>query len=484
MMDKVRLRIPMWRNLIICCIITGVVFIFPINGVSEYYPPSSIQTRTQIIAQETGDKRTFWAKDFSTDTHYELDATLMAMGQYCLVYVEDAVIDMLGQPEVLSRCESYRDEFDDVIYPAVTELTGDPNGRIGDIDGDPRIVILISTNEASYYSQYNEITHIYSNLCEMIYIYYNNNLILDTIAHEFCHLIWFNYEFDEVHFILEGMAEYATFYAGYLAYRGNVSHRTDYFLQAPDDSLIYFDVAHKDYGGSYLFSFYLAERFGVQFLTDLVQQEEDGAMGIETALLEAGHNISFNELYLDWMTALTIDEPGFAENQYGFRNMDVQIQEYTSIDETPITIENLAIRYYGSEIFRVTHPKDNFTVEISQPSLGLAGVSLAYHDTQGWHVQKNTMGSHVHENVTGDSIDTLYIISSLMFTEPSGRNIDFGAGFSDEVDLVIGEYSPTTTPRNDQTIDGISQVSVALASLSAVVIAITIILAYKKKKVA
>jgi hypothetical protein len=484
MMDKVRLRIPMWRNLIICCIITGVVFIFPINGVSEYYPPSSIQTRTQIIAQETGDKRTFWAKDFSTDTHYELDATLMAMGQYCLVYVEDAVIDMLGQPEVLSRCESYRDEFDDVIYPAVTELTGDPNGRIGDIDGDPRIVILISTNEASYYSQYNEIVHTYSNLCEMIYIYYNNNLILDTIAHEFCHLIWFNYEFDEVHFILEGMAEYATFYAGYLAYRGNVSHRTDYFLHAPDDSLIYFDVTHKDYGGSYLFSFYLAERFGVQFLTDLVQQEEDGALGVETALLEAGYNISFNELYLDWVTALTIDEPDFAENQYGFLNMDVQIQEYTSIDETPIAIENLAIRYYGSEIFRVTHPKDNFTVEISQPSLGLAGVSIAYHDTQGWHVQKNTMGSHVHENATGDSIDTLYIISSLMFTEPSGGNIDFGAGFSDEVDLAIGEYSPTTTPRNDSATDGIPQLSVALASLSAVVIAITIILMYKKKKVA
>jgi len=424
-----------------CLLLCGFSLLQPLTQFQLY--TSSEPPAGSSLAQDVGDSRTFWTKDFDTETHYEIDSTLLAIGDHCLIYFQDSLITLLGQQEATSRCESYRDEFDDVIYPGVTELTGDPDGLIGDIDGDPRIVILISNNWVSYYSQYNEIASTYSNLCEMFYVYYDNGLILDTIAHEFCHLIWFNYEFDEVHFILEGMAEFATYYIGYLSHRGNVSHRVPYFLQTPDDSLIYFDVAQKDYGGSYLFSFYLAERFGVQFLTDLVQEEEDGALGIETALLSAGHNISFNELYLDWVTAVTIDELGFADDYYGFKNMEVQFEEFTVRDVLPIEIEDLSIRYYGAEIIKITNPTDNFTVAISQPDSGYAGVSIAFHDSEGWHVQKNTLGCPVLENVTGESIDTVFVIATLLFTEASAGSIDFGEGVSGEVDLAITEYSPT-----------------------------------------
>ncbi len=446
-------------------------------------PQTLIQIETQ--SQEVGDTRSFWTLDFDTQLHYEIDSTLLVIGQHCLIYMADTVISLLGETEASSRCESYSDEFDNNIYPTVTELTGDPDGLIGDIDGDPRIIILISDNVASYYSQYNEIVSTYSNLCEMIYVYYHPYKILDTIAHEFCHLIWFNYEFDEVHFILEGMAEYATYCAGYLAPFGNVSSRAEEFLQNPGDSLIYFDVEQRDYGGSYLFTFYLAERFGVQFIKDLVQQGEDGGLGIETALQEAGHNISFNELYLDWMTALTIDELGFADNQFGFQNMDVQIQDYTVIDEFPFTIEDLSLRCYGSVIFSITSPPDSFTVAISQPDFGLAGVSIVYHDIDGWHVQKNTLGSQVLENVTGTSIDTVYVITSLLFTEASGGNIDFGEGFSEEVDLVIGEYLPPTTSPNPSTVpsvDGLQRISIGLSLFVTPIIIAVVLLRYKMKE--
>ncbi|MFW9806625.1 MAG: hypothetical protein ACFFFK_07850 [Candidatus Thorarchaeota archaeon] len=463
------------KGVFICCIILELVCMFPVSRFTESVSPVLLHTPPLFNAQDIGEARTFWAKDFSTEAHYEIDATLMSIGQHCLIYFEDLLIDDLGESEVSSRSDSYRDEFDDVIYPSVTELTGNPDGRIGDVDGDPRIIILISTNEASYYSQYNEISHAYSNLCEMVYIYYDNVLILDTIAHEFCHLIWFNYEFDEVHFILEGMAEYATFYAGYLAHRANVSHRTDYFLQTPDDSLIYFDVAQKDYGGAYLFTFYLAERFGVQFLTDLVQQDVDGAQGIETELLEAGHNITFNELYLDWITALTIDQTDFADNHYGLVNMDVQIQEISQMDTIPITIEDMSIRYYGAEIIQITHPIDNFSVEISQPSFGIAGVSIAYHDLDGWHVQKNILGERVYENVTAKSIDTLYIISCIMFTEAPSGTIDFGEGFSDEVTLLVREYSPTT--------DRILQGAIVLVLIPMAIIGLAVLFVYHQKRI-
>ena len=475
------------KGLCIGCLVVSLILLQPSILVFSNIPANTNTDQTLMPiythSQETGDSRSFWALNFDTQTHYEIDSTLLAIGQHCLIYMGDAVISLLGEVEAINRCESYSDEFDNVIYPAVTELTGDPDGLIGDIDGDPRIIILISDNTASYYSQYNEIVSTYSNLCEMIYVYYHPRMILDTIAHEFCHLIWFNYEFDEVHFILEGMAEYATYCAGYLAPYDNVSFRATEFLQNPDDSLIYFDVEQKDYGGSYLFAFYLAERFGVQFLKDLVQQEEDGALGIEIALLEAGHNISFNELYLDWMTALTIDELGFVDNRYGFQNMDVQIQEYTTIEEVPIEIEDLSIRYYGSEILSITSPPDNFTVEISEPSLGLAGVSIAYHDIEGWHVQQNTLGGPVIENVTGNSIDTAYVISSLMFTDASAGNIDFGEGFSNDVNLTISEHTPpNTSPTTVPTGDGLLMMSLGLSLFATPIIIAVVILRHKMKE--
>ncbi|MFW9870902.1 MAG: hypothetical protein ACFFEL_14830 [Candidatus Thorarchaeota archaeon] len=470
------------RILCLCVLFLTLSLLQPLSQLplGSFETPSP-SPNTFKLAQDVGDTRSFWTFDFDIEAYYEIDATLLAIGEHCLIYFQDSLISQLSEEEASSRCESYRNEFDDVIYPAVTELTGDPNGRIGDIDGNPRIVILISDNLMSYYAQDNEIASTYSNLCEMIYIYYNNNLILDTIAHEFCHLIWFNYEFDEVHFVLEGMAEYATFYIGYLAHRYNMSYRTDDFLQTPDDSLIYFDVAQKDYGGSYLFSFYLAERFGVQFLTDLVQQEEDGALGIETALLEAGYNISFNELYLDWVTALTIDEPSFEDNQYGLQNMDFQFQDYSLVDVLPFGIESLPIRYYGSEIFRITNPVDNFSVEISQPSLGLAGVSIVYHDFEGWHVQKNTLGNNVMENVTGESIDTAYVITSLMFNEAPAGNIDFGEGFSNEVDIKITAFHTGPNPRINPFVAEILTIPLVVSLFAASILLVSGLAKYKQK---
>ncbi|MDF1537939.1 MAG: hypothetical protein P1Q69_03460 [Candidatus Thorarchaeota archaeon] len=346
-------------------------------------------------------------------------------------------MSILGESEATTRCEFYKDEFDTTIYPLVTELTGDPDGVIGDIDNDPKIIILIAENTATYYSQYNEIEHIYSNYCEMIYIYYNTFEIIGTIAHEFCHLIWFNYEFDEVHFALEGLAEYATYYAGYFTQYDNLSSRTSYFFDRPDDSLIYFDVAAKDYGGAYLFTFYLAERFGLQFLRDLVQQEVDGALGIETTLQESGYDISFNSLFLDWITALTIDNVEIADGRFGFREFDISIIEISNAIEIPYTRNRQNLNFYGLRAYKLTNPADSFSVEISGSSLRFFGLSIAFHDVTGWHIQQSQNQSSILENVYGTSIDTAYLIMSAIGSNTPSGNIDFGSGPSTEVDIAI-----------------------------------------------
>ncbi|MFW9889618.1 MAG: hypothetical protein ACFFER_15625 [Candidatus Thorarchaeota archaeon] len=404
-------------------------------------PPNTFPAK----AQEIGDNRSFWGFDYDENVYYVIDAYLLAIGEHCYIYVENSVIDILGEEEANTRAALYREEFDTSIYPSVTDLAGDPDGTLGDIDGDPRIFILITEHSMSYYSQSNEIEGSYSNMCEMVYIYYRPTDMLNTIAHEFHHLVWFNYEFDEVHFLLEGLAEYASYFTGYFP-NDNISIRAPYFLNDPHDSLIYFEVEAQDYGASYLFAFYLAEQYGVQFLRDLVGQEGDGALGVETALQNAGHDISFNELYLDWMTALIIDEQGFANDRYCLRDMDARIQEYTTISSLPYQEDGVSLYCYGSKVYHISSPPDTFSVEMSQPNQGVAALSIVYRDAYGWHVQQMQRQGRAIVNASGDSIDSAYFVASYLYTQTPTGSIDFGSGDQRTVQILVYESGGETMP--------------------------------------
>ncbi len=450
-----------WTLLCLSLIAFSFVFIQPVPVHNNFDQNDSVPTLTQPMlqtpAQEIGDNRSFWALNLDTMERYVVDAYLLAIGNHCYIYIEDLVISIIGEEEANSRAETYRDEFDANIYPRVIDLAGNPDGTLGDIDGDPRIYILIAEHRMDYYLQTNEGAGEYSNMCEMVYICYRSSNPVRTINHEFHHLVWFNNEFDEVHFILEGAAEYAAYHSGYLP-ANNWTVRVQNFLDDIDDSLIYFEVEAQDYGACYLFAFYLAERYGVQFLRDMVQHEDDGALGLETALDAAGHNISFNELYLDWMTALTIDEQGFADDRYCLQGMDATIQDYSTIESLPYQDESLPLYCYGSKVYKLTSPPDSFSVEMSQPADGVAGLSVAYRDLSGWHVQQMQDERLAFMNVTGESIDTAYVITSYLFSETPAGDIDFGSGPQETVQVFMYESNETTstpTPtiiNNDQAL--------------------------------
>ena len=406
---------------------------------------SSSSPNIMISEQEVGDNRSFWAYDFELNEYYLVNASLLAIGVYSLVYIEDCLISSLGETESINRAELYKDEFDSTIYPRVTDLAGHPNGTLGDIDGDPRIYILITNNPMSCYFQSNEIEAPHSNMCELIYIHLYCNDVLETIAHEFDHLIWFNNEFDEVHFILEGLAEYASFYAGYFPSH-NLSIRTPYFTNNIHDSLIYFEVESQDYGACYLFAFYLAEQYGVQFLRDLVHQTYDGALGLERALLDVGLNITFNELYLNWMTALTINENGFANDRFCYRGLDVTIQDYTAIGAVPFE-DDISLYCYGSKVYKLAFPPDDFVVKMTQPGDEIAGISVAYEDSTGWHVEQKQNRGTATLSISGVSVNTAYLIISHLFYDVPSGTVDFGSGALESVRISVYESEETTSSK-------------------------------------
>lgn len=404
------------------------------------YSPSinsqnSSQTSTLL---DVGDQRAFWIYEFSSSSYYEIKAKLISIGENCYVYMEDVCIAELGEHAVIIQAENICDEFDYTIYPRIIDLAGHPNGTLGDIDGDPRIIILLSQNPISYYDQRNELQLDYSNLCEMFHIYYKT--WIPTIAHEFHHLIWFNNEMDEPHFTLEALAEYAMYYADYLAPYDNLVPQVGIFLDHPEDSLIYWNMLKPiDYGSAYLFAFYIAEHYGISILRNLITEPVDGSHGIELVLQRAGYNITFNELYLNWITALTIDELGFGNKLYGFENIDARVTKYTSV-EVPLLNDKVRLYYYGFHVHKIQSPSNEFKIEIRKDLDKTIGISIVLHDTLGWHVYQNLNNKETNliiDDISGSEIDEFYLITSYIFDQTPPPPSENGLGPFTYIEVII-----------------------------------------------
>jgi hypothetical protein len=140
---------------------------------------------------------------------------------------------------------------------------------------------------------------------------------------------------------------------------------TTYYSTFPTVSLIFFDEdfeSYASYGISYLFFFYLAEKYGVEVIKDLTLEDSlRGPKAIEQSLLNNGYNISFNELFLDVITACSIDELDIYDNLYGFINADFQVDRYRSVTNYPKTFSNIKHRYYCVELKELNNLPNEFT---------------------------------------------------------------------------------------------------------------------------
>lgn len=474
-----RVRLSTYSTLLVLLILGALSpgFILNINDQTRIIRPSGQMNDVRVLVQPkllkhpynnvqhtsrterfdpVGYQRTFWVQNFTDFTHYIVSATLLASGEFSAIFITNACITIVGEATAIEYAENIREEFDTTIYPRITDLAGHPNGTLGDIDGDQRIVILVSQNLVSYYSQANELpispSNPNSNECEMFYLYYWTWL-LPTLAHEFHHLIWFNTEMDEQQFALEGLATYAQYYAGYLGPYDNLDLRVPVFLTHPEDSLLYWNGFNEeglsssiDYGGAYLFAFYIAEQYGVDILRNLISEPTDGPEGIEATLQAAGYALTFNDLYLDWITAVTVDELGFSNNRYGFEDLDARISHYTPVI-LPHHQQSLSLRYYGIHVHKITSPSDTFSVQIHKVSNVTIGLSTAYHDTHGWHVRQHILTdgqTTFTDNIAASGIDEAHIITSYLSNSTPPGHREYGLGPSTTIQLTLTTTSPTT----------------------------------------
>lgn len=112
-----------------------------------------------------------------------------------------------------------------------------------------------------------------------------------TVAHEFLHLIHLNYDTNEITFVDEGLAEWAT------ALNGYPGRRITYLEDIDEHNVPLYDWrsgadVFGDYQRAGLFTSYLAQRIGVEATGSIVRQRRQGSEGYERALSNADLSLS------------------------------------------------------------------------------------------------------------------------------------------------------------------------------------------------
>lgn len=416
---------------------------------NHFLKPSNEQT-FDLSDEEFGDQHLFWVTYPSGAE--QILVTLLSVGTHCYVYMANTSLETQGELNAIAKCDELRNAFDSIIYPKDVELAGNPDGLLGDIDGDPKVTIFLGPFVehlyAGRYDPMNELELTYSNHREMFMIDATRSIndMISLACHEFNHLIWFNHEMDEADFLVEGLANLAIQYSGYWSVTAEAQARR--FIDNPQDSLLFFNRISDDYywdvsyGQSYLFMAYLYERFGVDFVRSLVSIPEDGALAIDVALSNAGYDLRFNDVYLDWIVACTLDNPEIYEGIYGFTSVNYSIDYQYSIGaDYPIEWSDVVFNYYGVHARKIYSPLNGMTLQIENPHSGVLGIATMVLDDEGWHVSQTLHTEQslvVIEYIEGINVEEVYFIASLM---SEGTPSEFGVIYDlDEVPSLGLDY--------------------------------------------
>jgi len=415
----------------------------------------SIKQSVFQAEENVGDTKNFYIiESFLVTTYkYVLEpAKMLAKGTNCYVYVLNDVITSYGESSATAKAVLWKNEFENKIYPNDILYFGSPDGNLGDIDGDSHVTILIASFDggvAGYFDMRNELSgYEDSNEREMVYVDYLTTY--GVLAHEFQHLIHYNYDVNERWWLDEGCAEYAKYLSGYDVTNNLTAFANDYFAHYPDDSLLYWNYQSEggrdvriDYGSAYTFIFYLAEKYGINAVKNLVSQTSVGAGSVEDALSAVGVTIDFNDLFLNWATALYVDDTSFGGGLFGFDDLDISM-DYDLVTTYPVTKNNRLNRYYGIYAAKLDSPLDKLMLETESIGGKYLGLSIAIHDLDGWSVEKSVQFGSITEFINGTIIDEAYIITSVMdaSTPYVSSNAQFTVGTSYEVDYSLAAGEP------------------------------------------
>ncbi len=315
--------------------------------------------RTTPLEVQVGDRQDFWVTNFSTNRNYTVTAELRYAGPIVLMYVE------LGLEIDQAALEQAARTFEQTIYPRTRSIFG--SEMQPGVDGDPRITVLNARSTGGgilgYFSERDTVpqqVNRFSNEREMFFM--NADALtpgtpayLDTLTHEFQHMIHWNEQLRSPTWFNEGCSTLAEDLNGFI----NTGYANAY-LQNPDTQLTGWgnqastSLAH--YGAASLFMRYIYAHYaGDAGILPLIRANAGNNLAafVQLAAQKRPDVQQFGDLVADWAVANLLDNPNLADGRYTYATghalenlLPARVQPQTlALGETSGTVRQFGVDY-------------------------------------------------------------------------------------------------------------------------------------------
>ncbi|MCA9912308.1 MAG: immune inhibitor A [Anaerolineae bacterium] len=271
------------------------------------------------VSWKPGDVQPFFVNATESAEMQQIQAELLAIGEHVLVW-GDQSLALSAQD-----AQAFAARFDVEVYQAVTDFWGIV--PLPGVDADPRVVVLftdqVQRGIAGYFSAQNTYPQAIipaSNEHEMIILHHEavgsmtSDYALSVSAHELQHLLRHQQDNNEFIWVDEGFSGLTQYELGF----DNLVGWSRPFALNPQTQLNAWGTGvnrSAEYGAGFLFSLYFYERYGIEGLHLLSQQEADGLAGVNATLATLDGS-SADEFFADWVLANFLqDDP-----QYGYES--------------------------------------------------------------------------------------------------------------------------------------------------------------------
>lgn len=332
-----------------------------------------IKAQAQVLGEEASeDAESASDSDFTYDggTKFFLNRdlsfkpfTLRSVGENVEVWVADSLTFPEGDPRTTpivtqEQVDKLKLEFDSNIYPVATDFFGSPNmldgsqspladwGYVpqGYYEGSSKIIILVDNIIDENYYDPDYPFFVAGFYWQTLENYINRNIITidtnkwetrlestfyPTTIHELQHLIHADHDPLEESWINEGMSTFSEYLGGY----GLDASSINYYLDRPENSLVNWDEHYSastgpetiaDYGQVYLFTLYMNDKLGKEFIRDLALDTKQGIESINDVLGAHGSKLDFTALYQNFITALVLDSEKPGNGIYNFNSINLR----------------------------------------------------------------------------------------------------------------------------------------------------------------
>lgn len=257
---------------------------------------------------------------FDIKQRSEISAELEYVSQRAGFYVEKGI----WQGVFLENLAELGNDFDNLIVPEILSAYGSDwvPGRI-------KVVISDMVTSFGYIDRRDTEDIIYLSAEHL-----GNDLLKDTLAHEFQHLVTIYNKEDrldreEKPWLLEALAEYAPVVVGY---NNMTEKRKDDFFKDPSNSLVGWSNALYDHAPVNLFMNYAVEQKGIDFLKSIIASNKTGVNAFP----------DFIDLYVDWTIANFVNDCE-VDVRYCYQNEVLNHKVPPTVNYNLFPIESLSV---------------------------------------------------------------------------------------------------------------------------------------------